>query len=45
MNAFFFRKLLALTPHFTKLTHAIPKSSISKISVEPAGMPGCENLP
>ena len=25
--------------------YAIPNSSISKISIEPAGMPGCENLP
>lgn len=27
------------------LTYAIPKSSISKMSVDPPGMPGCENLP
>ena len=25
--------------------HAIPSNSISKIRVEPPGMPGCENLP
>ena len=27
------------------LTYAIPSSSISKMRVEPPGMPGCENLP
>lgn len=27
------------------LAYAIPKSSISKMSVEPPGMLGCENLP
>lgn len=27
------------------LSQAIPNSSISKINVEPPGMPGCENLP
>ena len=25
--------------------HAMPNNSISKISVDPPGIPGCENLP
>ena len=27
------------------LCQAMPNSSISKMSVEPPGIPGCENLP
>ena len=32
-------------PYEIEVCHAMPNNSISKISVEPLGMPGCENLP